>query len=126
MNTERCRREEGHNSYPLECRLSAGRLFRQKPRKYCQLETLDDVIFRVLTFRIRVFLHKICFFVPQYQIFVSTVTVFENEGVSDNTGESVFQFLVRYGCIKSGTIKSTLMLVTRLKVGDLRCSNNSL
>ena len=22
MNTERCRREEGHNSYPLECRLS--------------------------------------------------------------------------------------------------------
>ena len=39
MNTERCRREAGHNSYPLECRLSAGRLFRQKPRKYCQLET---------------------------------------------------------------------------------------
>ena len=38
MNTERYRREEGHNSYPLECRLSAGRLFRQKPRKYCQLE----------------------------------------------------------------------------------------
>ena len=29
MNTERCRREEGHNSYPLECRLSVGRLFRQ-------------------------------------------------------------------------------------------------
>ena len=32
-------REAGHNSYPLECRLSAGRLFRQKQRKYCQLET---------------------------------------------------------------------------------------
>ena len=30
---------------------------------------------------------------------------FENEGVSDNTGESVFQFLVRYGCIKIGKIK---------------------
>ena len=30
---------------------------------------------------------------------------FENEGVSDNTGESVFQFLLRYGCIKSGKIK---------------------
>ena len=39
MNTERCRREEGHNSHPLECRLSAGRLFMQKPRKYCQLDT---------------------------------------------------------------------------------------
>ena len=39
------------------------------------------------------------------QIFVYTVTVFENEVVSDNTGESVFQFLVRYGCIKSGKIK---------------------
>ena len=39
MNTERCRREEGHNSYQLECRLSTGRRFRQKPRKYCQLET---------------------------------------------------------------------------------------
>ena len=39
------------------------------------------------------------------QIFVSTVTVFENEGVSDNTSKSVFQFLVRYGCIKSGKIK---------------------
>ena len=39
MNTERCRWGEGHNSYPFfECRLSAGRLFRQKTRKYCQLE----------------------------------------------------------------------------------------
>ena len=75
--------------------------FRQKPRKYCKLETqhIDDVIFRVLVFRFRAFLHKICFFVSLYQIFVSTVTVFENEGVSDNTGESVYQFLVRYCCI---------------------------
>ena len=56
-------------------------------------------------FRIRVLLHKICFFMPLYQIFVSTVTVFENEGVSDDTGESFFQFLVRYGCKKSGKIK---------------------
>ena len=29
---------------------------------------------------------------PLYQIFVSTVTVFQNEGVSDNTYESVFNF----------------------------------
>ena len=38
MNTERCRRQEGNNSYLLKWLLSAGRLFRQKPRKYCQLE----------------------------------------------------------------------------------------
>ena len=42
---------------------------------------------------------------PYCQIFVSTVTVLENKGVLDNTGESVFQFLVRYGCIKSEKIK---------------------
>ena len=29
----------------------------------------------------------------------------KNEGVSNDTGESFFQFLVRYGCIKSGKIK---------------------
>ena len=34
-----------------------------------------------------------------------TVTVFEYESVSDNTSESVFQFLVRYGCINCGKIK---------------------
>ena len=39
------------------------------------------------------------------EIYVSTVTVFENEGVLDKTGESVFQFLVKYGCIKRGKIK---------------------
>ena len=31
--------------------------------------------------------------------------VFENERVQVITGESVFQFLMRYGCIKSGKIK---------------------
>ena len=59
----------------------------------------------------------------QYSCFtVSTVTVFENEGVSDNTGESVFQFLVRYGCIMSGKIKRldacyTVDLLYKLKLG---------
>ena len=38
---------------------------------------LDDVIVRVFAFRIGVLPHKICFIVLQYQIFVSTVTVFE-------------------------------------------------
>ena len=41
----------------------------------------------------------------QNQLFVSTVTVFENKGVLYNTSESVFQFLVSYGCIKRGKIK---------------------
>ena len=36
MNTERCRREEDRNLYPLKCRMSAGRPFRQKPWKCCQ------------------------------------------------------------------------------------------
>ena len=65
---------------------------------------------------------------PQYQIFVSTVTVFENEGVSDNTGESVFQFLVRYGCIKSGKIKRLDACYTveswRFKMYKLRMLQN--
>ena len=40
--------------------------------------------------------------------FVSTVAVFENESVLENTSESVFQFLVRYGCIKRVKIKKNL------------------
>ena len=37
----------------------------------------------------------------KYNVFVSTVTVFDNEGVSDNSisGE------VQYGCIKRGKLK---------------------
>ena len=46
------------------------------------------------------FLHKICFFVIQYYIFVSAVTVFKNERVPHNTGEYVFQFIERKSCIK--------------------------
>ena len=45
-------------------------------------------------------LHEICFFVSLYKIFVSLDTVFENEGIPVITRESVFQFLVRYGCIE--------------------------
>ena len=33
------------------------------------------------------------------------VTVLENEGVSDNSSETVFQLLVRYGCIERGKIE---------------------
>ena len=38
-------------------------------------------------------------------IFVSTVTVFENEGVPNYTCESAFQFLTRNSCIKGRKIE---------------------
>ena len=44
-----------------------------------KLKHLDDIIFSVFVFRVRVLLYKICFFVPLYQIFVSAVTSFENK-----------------------------------------------
>ena len=58
MSKETCRLEEGRNLYPLECRLSAGRHFSQKPRK-CHLETRASLIFifRVLLFGIWVIFH---------------------------------------------------------------------
>ena len=51
------------------------------------------------------FLHKICFFVTPNKIFVSVVTVFENEGVPNNTSESAFQFILRNNCIKGRKIE---------------------
>ena len=57
-------------------------------------------------------------------ICVSTATVFENEGVLDDTCESVFQFLVRYGGIKGGKIErldASFMVESRRYVG---CHNN--
>ena len=65
MNTERCRREERHNTYLLECQLSARRLFRQKPRKYCQLETQVSwwCHLQSTCVRVRVLVYKICVFV---------------------------------------------------------------
>ena len=48
------------------------------------------------------------------------------KGVSDYNSESVFQFLVRYGCLKREKNPKYLMIVTLLTVGYLRCSNHSL
>ena len=39
MSKEICRLEEGHNLFPLEYRLSAGKPFPQKPRKCCLPKT---------------------------------------------------------------------------------------
>ena len=57
---------------------------------YQKIKYLDDVIFRVPAFGVRVSFHKICFIVAQCQIFVSAFTVFENEGVPYNTSEAAF------------------------------------
>ena len=59
--------------------------------------------------------------IPNICTFVSKVAVFENEGVSDNTSEFVFQFLVRYVCIKRGKIKRlyACYLVERYKLSPL-------
>ena len=51
---------------------------------------------------------------PLYEIFAPTVTVFDNEGFSDNTSECVVQFLVRYDC-KSVERSKDLMLVTKVE-----------
>ena len=54
--------EEGHDWFPLELRLSAGNISRKNHEKvYQKIEHLDNVIFRVLAFGVRVFLHKLCF-----------------------------------------------------------------
>ena len=37
VSRERCRLERRRNLFLSECRLSAGKLFRQKPRNYCRL-----------------------------------------------------------------------------------------
>ena len=40
MSTEICWLGEGHNWCPSECRLSVGKPFPRRPRKWCRLETL--------------------------------------------------------------------------------------
>ena len=101
INTERCRREFVAIGMPT---VSWKTFPAKKEVVYQKFKHLDDVIFRVRVYRNSVLLHKM-FLRSLKQIFVSTVTISENEGVSDNTSEPVFQFLVRYGCIKSGKIK---------------------
>ena len=109
LNTERCRREGGGDLYPLECRLSSGKTFRQKPQKCCQLETQASWSYLlqstfVFVFRIRLLLYKnmlLRALIPNICVFGYQ---FENEGVWDKS-DSVCQFLARYGCIKCVKIK---------------------
>ena len=129
MRKDRYRLKDVCNLYLLECWLSAGKTFPSKPRKCCGLEFnhLDGVIFTVLGFVIGVLLHNTCPFVAFYQILVHCIYlyVFENKKVSDNACESVFQLLVKCGCIKCWKSKD-FMLVASLKFIDLRYSKYTL
>ena len=87
MSKERCRLKEG----AIRTHWNAVCLLKDLSRKITKIlssrnsmQHLDDVIFRLLVFGIGVFLHKIFFFMALYQIFVSMVTIFETEEVSDN------------------------------------------
>ena len=64
MSRAICRLEEGHNWFPSLYRLSDGKPFHKNQENvvYQKLEKLDDVIFRVLDFGVRVFLHKVWLF----------------------------------------------------------------
>ena len=75
MSKEICLLEEGHNLFSLEYRLSAGNLSRKNHENvvYQKLKHLDDVIFRVLVFGVRVFLYKVWFFF--FQIYMTHVNI---------------------------------------------------
>ena len=60
---------------------------------------------------------------PNICIFVYTVTVFENEGFSDNTSHSLFQCLMRHGCIKRREIER-LYACYMVDMWGLKCSNS--
>ena len=99
--------------------------FPAKTRKMLSARnSLDDAFFLVFAIRNRVFLYKEGFFVILNQRFVSTILIFVNEGVSHDSCEPVLQFPVGNGCLKGRKING-LGLFIRLKVEDLRCSNNS-
>ena len=107
MNTERCRRKEGHNSYPFECQLSAGRLFPTKTTKILSTRNSSTLIMSSIEYS---FLESECFFTkyasscPKTKYVYLRLPFLKMKAFSDNTGESVFQFQVRHGCIKSGTM----------------------
>ena len=100
MNTEKDRREEGQ---PWECQLSAGRLSRQTPRKYCQWGTRNILMMSSAEY---LFLELECYFTkyvsscPYTKYLYLRLPFLKNECVSDNTSKSVYQFLRRYGCKK--------------------------
>ena len=92
MNTEIYRLGEEHSLCLWERRLSFGKLFQRTPQKCCQIETLDDVFFNVLS--LRMFFHKIRSLAttPPPQIFVSLISIFVTKGVPNNSCYPAFKF----------------------------------
>ena len=85
MSREICQVGEGHNWFPLYYRLSAGTPFPQNHENvvYQKLKHLDDVIFRVLIFGVRVPLQSML--LPDLKVDNCICGyVFENEGVPIN------------------------------------------
>ena len=70
-----------------------------------KLKHLDDVVFRELVLESECSFTKYVSSCPNTKYLYLRLPFFENEGVLDDTDESVFQFLVRYDCIKNGKIK---------------------
>ena len=62
------------------------------------------------------FLHKICFFVTKYLMFVSAVSFLENEGVPNNTSESAFHVIMRNTFISLNLTKHHLAIFYELQL----------
>ena len=65
--------------------------FSHKNHKILSTRSLSILMMSSSECLLFVLFHKICFLVLQYKSFVSSVTVFENEGVLDGTCESAIQ-----------------------------------
>ena len=107
MSKEICRLEEGHNLFPLEYRLSAGKTFPQKPRKCCLPETQTSWwchLQSTCVWSQCVPLQSMILRDPKLDICICD-SVFEHEGVPNHTSESAFQFIVRNSCIKGWKVE---------------------
>ena len=127
MSREICRPEEGHNLFPLEYRLSAGKPFPQKPRKCCLPETqaswwchLQSTCFWSQSVPFQSMLLRD----PKLDICICVYRFWEMKEFRMILSNLLFS--LSWGIVVKRTEKSKdLMLVIWLKFGDLRCSNNS-
>ena len=74
------------------------------------LQHLYGIILNVLAILISVFLHEIRFFVTLYQILVSTIFIFANEGDSHDSCRFGFNVLVDNWCKQSSNLGMNLFV----------------
>ena len=96
VGREICKLEEAHNWFPLDDQLSA---------VYQKLEHLDDVLQCTCFWSQSVLSQNMLLCDPILDICICSNRFFENEGVPNNTSESVFRFIVRNSCIKGRKIE---------------------